>query len=123
MVLKKLKQIGKVALKTAVVKPTLVLPPKMEGKNSLIQSILAALKAHPNVKIRNAETFEKKVSILWARTAKNTDCSTRPLARPFARSLAPITCSLALHYSLCSRAPLRLLALLLTLLTLELVGQ
>ena len=64
MILKKLKQIGKVALKTAVVKPTVFLAPKMEGKNSRIQSILAALKAHPKVKIRNTETFEKKVSTL-----------------------------------------------------------
>ena len=28
---------------------------------------------------------------LWSITAKNTDCSTGPLARPFARSLAPLT--------------------------------
>ena len=28
---------------------------------------------------------------LWARITKNTDWSTRPLARPFARSLAPLT--------------------------------
>ena len=33
--------------------------------------------------------------------------STGPLARPFARSFAPFTRSLAPHYSLCSCAPLR----------------
>ena len=60
---------------------------------------------------------------LWARITKTTDSSTRPLARPFACSLAPLTCLLALHYSLCSRALLHLLALLLTSLTLKLVGQ
>ena len=37
---------------------------------------------------------------LWSITAMNTDCSTGPLARPFARSLAPLTRSLA--RSLCS---------------------
>ena len=44
---------------------------------------------------------------LWSRTAKNTDCSTGPLARPFARSLAPLTRSLAPACSLRSRPPLR----------------
>ena len=39
-------------------------------------------------------------SALWARITKNTDWSNGPLARPFA-------CSLALHYSLRSCAPLR----------------
>ena len=43
----------------------------------------------------------------WARSTKNPDVSTGPLARPFARSLAPLTRSLAPHYSLRSRAPLR----------------
>ena len=28
---------------------------------------------------------------LWARVTENTDCSTGPLARPFARSPAPLT--------------------------------
>ena len=32
---------------------------------------------------------------LWSKTAKNTDCSTGPIAPPFARLLAPLTCSLA----------------------------
>ena len=49
-------------------------------------------------------------SSLWARAAKNTDCSTGPLARPFAHSLDLLTRSVAPHYSLCSRAPLRSLA-------------
>ena len=44
---------------------------------------------------------------LWLITAKNTDCSTGPLARPFARSLAPLTRSLAPDCSLRSRPPLR----------------
>ena len=39
-----------------------------------------------------------------ARIIKNPDCSTGPLARPFARSLAPLTRSLAPHYSFRSRA-------------------
>ena len=47
---------------------------------------------------------------LWARSTKNPDVSTGPLARPFARSLAPLTRSLAPHCSLCSRALLRSLA-------------
>ena len=41
---------------------------------------------------------------LWSITAKNTDCSTGPLARPFAHSL---THSLAPDCSLCSHPPLR----------------
>ena len=45
--------------------------------------------------------------VVWSITAKNTDCSTGPLARPFARSLAPLTRSLAPDCSLRSRPPLR----------------
>ena len=41
---------------------------------------------------------------LWSRSTTNPDVSTGPLARLFARSLAPLTRLLALHYSLCSRA-------------------
>ena len=48
----------------------------------------------------------------WARTTENPDVSTEPLARPFARALAPLTHSLTLHYSLCLRALLRSLACL-----------
>ena len=44
---------------------------------------------------------------MWVRSTKNTDWSNGPLACPFARSLALLTCSLAPHYSLRSRAPLR----------------
>ena len=44
---------------------------------------------------------------LWSITAKNRDVSTGPLARPFARSLAPLTHSLASDCSLRSRPPLR----------------
>ena len=43
----------------------------------------------------------------WSITAKKTDCSTGPLARPFAGSLAPLTRSLAPDCSLCSRPSLR----------------
>ena len=41
----------------------------------------------------------QETGALWARITENTDCSTGPLARPFARSLAP-------DCSLCSRPPL-----------------
>ena len=51
------------------------------------------------------------VSALWSGTNKNRDVSTGPLARPLARSLAPLTHSLAPHCSLHSRAPLRSLVL------------
>ena len=44
---------------------------------------------------------------LWSETNKNQNVSTGPLARPFARSLAPLTGSLALDCSLRSRPPLR----------------
>ena len=47
----------------------------------------------------------------WSGSTKNTDISTGPLACPFARSLAPLTHLLALHYLLRTRALLRLLAL------------
>ena len=55
---------------------------------------------------------------LWARTTKNADWNTGPLARSlvrsFARSLAPLTSLLVPHYSLCPRTPLRSLACSLT---------
>ena len=50
---------------------------------------------------------------LWSGTNKNRDVSTGPLARTFARSLAPLTHLLAPDCSLCSRPPLRSLACLL----------
>merc|ERR1712002_811446 len=56
----------------------------------------------------------KKSSTLWSITAKNTDWSTGPLARPFARSLTLLTRSLAPDCSLCSCPPLRSLVLSLT---------
>ena len=46
-------------------------------------------------------------SELWSGTNKNRDVSTGPLARPFARSLALLTRSLAPDCSLRSRPPLR----------------
>ena len=45
---------------------------------------------------------------LWSETNNNRNVSTGPLARPFARSLAPLTRSLAPHNSLRSRAVRRL---------------
>ena len=51
--------------------------------------------------------MKKRRRTLWSKTAKNIDCSTGPLARPFARSLAPLTRSLAPDCSLRSRPPLR----------------
>ena len=44
---------------------------------------------------------------LWSITAKNTKCSTGPLARLFARSVAPLTRSLAPDCSLRLHPPLR----------------
>ena len=43
----------------------------------------------------NVHASEQMGAPLWSKTAKNTDCSTGPLARPFTRSLAPLTRSLA----------------------------
>ena len=43
---------------------------------------------------------------LWSKTTEKLDISTGPLAHPFARLLALLTHSLALHCSLCSRATL-----------------
>ena len=48
------------------------------------------------------QSMKKKTLI-----TKNADCSTGPLTRPFARSLAPLTRLLASHYSLRLRTPLR----------------
>ena len=59
----------------------------------------------------------QETGALWARITENTDCCTGPLARPFARSLAPLTRSLAPDCSLCSRPPLCSLVCLLTSLT------
>ena len=79
------------------------------------------------------EVGEEEGGALWARITKNTAWSTGPLTRLFARllvrwfagSLAPLTRSLAPHYSLRSRTPLCSLRSLapLTSLTLSLVGQ
>ena len=46
-------------------------------------------------------------SPLWFRRAMNPDVSIGPLSCLFTRLLAPLTHSLALHYLLCSCAPLR----------------
>ena len=48
----------------------------------------------------------KEDAALWSGTDKNRDVSTGPLARPFARSLAPLTRLLAPDCSLRSRPPL-----------------
>ena len=77
------------------------------------------------------EWIRKKVTMrlrekgfaLWARTTKNTHWSTGPLAPPFAHLLVPLTCSLALHCLLCSRAQLCSLVCSLTLLFPSLVGK
>ena len=45
-------------------------------------------------------------SALWSRVTKNPDLSTGPPAPPFSHSLAPLSHLLALHCSLCLRAPL-----------------
>ena len=50
---------------------------------------------------------------LRARSTKNADIHTGPLACPFAKSLAPLTLLLAPHYLLCWRALLRSLICLL----------
>ena len=54
---------------------------------------------------RGKNTLSRRKA-LWARITKNPDCSTGPLARPFAHLLAPLTHLLALPCSLCSHAPL-----------------
>ena len=60
---------------------------------------------------------------LWARIIKNQDKSTGPLARPFARSLVPLTHSLAPSCLLCLSSPLHSLVRSPTSLTPSLVGQ
>ena len=61
-----------------------------------------------------AHTMYSIIGGLWARIIKNSDCSIGLSVRPFARSLAPLTCLLAPHYSLCPCAPLHSLAFSLT---------
>ena len=51
--------------------------------------------------------LKRQNDALWSGTNKYRDVSTEPLARPFARLLPPLTHSLALDCSLCSRPPLR----------------
>ena len=51
-------------------------------------------------------TFSCPIPPLWSITVKNKNCSTGPLARPFARSLVPLTRLLAPDCSLYSRPPL-----------------
>ena len=75
---------------------------------------------------RNMGNQGRKVETvaLWSGTNKNRDVNTRPLACPFAHSLAPLTRWLAPDCSLCSRPPLRSLILRsLTSLTPSLVGK
>ena len=68
---------------------------------------------NPELAIRQRRTRFFSCNTLWARITKNTDWSTRPLARPFTCSLATLTRLLAPHYLLRSHAPLRSLARLL----------
>ena len=58
-------------------------------------------------KNKNKMEEEKEKKTLWSIIAKNTDCSTGPLAAPFACSLAPLTRSLAPDCLLRSRPLLR----------------
>ena len=51
-------------------------------------------------RLTDALTNGRTSSALWSGTNKNRDVSTGPLARPFARSLAPLTRSLAPDCSL-----------------------
>ena len=98
--------------------PELILPgdnpPVGEaGKQSHNRSIQSSFDAN-NFFLLPWLLFPFRLSMtLWSKTAKNTDCSAGPLARPFARSLEPLTHSLAPDYSLRSRPPLRSLVCLL----------
>ena len=57
---------------------------------------------------------DRQGSAPWSGSTKNRNVSTGPLARAFARLLAPLTRLLAPPYSLCLRTPLRSLARSLT---------
>ena len=74
--------------------PTSSYPPQHLQKNLQNSPTLAPPRSH----------FR---SSLWFRITKNRDWSTGPLARPFARSLTPLTHSLAPDCSLRSRPLLR----------------
>ena len=63
--------------------------------------------------VRSDRSLMLRTTPRWARIIKNPDESTGPLARPFARSLLPLTRLLAPDCSLCSRPPLRSLVCLL----------
>ena len=61
---------------------------------------------------------------LWSKTTKNSDVSTGPLVRPFARSLVPLTQLLSLPCSLHLHTPLRsFVRSLAHILTLELMRK
>ena len=55
----------------------------------------------------NGGDFGANDNAQWFRTIKNQDVSTKPLARPFAHSLGPLTDLLSLPCLLRSRASLR----------------
>ena len=78
----------------------------MKKKKTKIKKEKRTKKKKKN-KNKNKMEEEKEKKTLWSIIAKNTDCSTRPPARPFACLLAPLTRSLALDCSLRSRPPLR----------------
>ena len=59
------------------------------------------------VVVAAVDVVDGVVVALWSGLNKNRDVSTGPIARPFPRSLAPLTRSLAPDCSLRSRPPLR----------------
>ena len=89
-----------------------VFPGHQSGTSS--ETVVAAATKNP---IKNTTAIATATAIaysdaiatatLWSGTNKNRDVSTGPLARPFDRSLAPLTRSLAPDCSLCSHPPLR----------------
>ena len=76
-------------------------------KNAISFGLVWVAKLAPADEIAMKRQLGIQTAAQWIKTAKNWDGSTGPIARSFARSLAPITYSLAPHCSLCSRAPLR----------------
>ena len=55
---------------------------------------------------KRSTSSRRDADALWSGSTKNADMRTGPLTRPFACSLAPLTCLLILDCSLRSRPPL-----------------